>query len=163
MDLLKLFVESYVQFIGHVAWPVAIVAILFIFRKPIVDKLRGLTKASKGDASLEFAIGLQEMIDKKKPKLYEITKDSLDWEAYLDILEQWAAWISFYINEWRSNRREGAKSYADYKNIEFVMDFFDELINKIQKERAGSGYLGPLINTRNRIRTDFENSKSAQV
>jgi len=143
MDLLKLFVESYVQLIGHIAWPLSIVVILFIFRKPILDKLRRLTKASIGDMlSLEFAIaGLQEMIDKKKPKLSEITKDSLVWDNYLDALEQWAGWYVMYTMKLRQISKVQPIKKAEIMLWKNSRRNFKLMIRKIEENRPDCNLL----------------------
>lgn len=95
MDWLKFFTESYVELIGHVAWPLTILALLLIFRKPIADKLRGLIKAGKGDTFIEFLTSdLRDKVSKKKLKLSEITEDKYTWDDYLEALERWASWAS---------------------------------------------------------------------
>lgn len=54
MECVQFFVESYAQIIGHIAWPLTVLIVLFIFRKPTAEKLRGLKKFSKGQAIAEF-------------------------------------------------------------------------------------------------------------
>lgn len=141
MDLLKLFVESYVQLIGHIAWPLAIVVILFIFRKPIMNKLQGLIKASKGDTSLEFAIGLQEKISKEKPKLSKITKDSLVWDNYLDALERWAGWYILYTLKLRQICKDQPAKEVEIKLWQNSRRNFKLLTQKIEENRPDSKFL----------------------
>lgn len=157
MNLLKLFVESYVQFIGHIAWPLAIVAILFIFRKPIVEKLRGLTEARRGDTSFKFAVAdLQEKISKKKLKFSEITKETLNWDNYLDTLEQWALSIGIYTMEILNRFSIKTATKDQLEMFISTMRQWDMVLEKIRENRPDSEILKILETLRDNSKAIFK-------
>ncbi len=161
MDLLKLFVESYVQLIGHIAWPVAISVILFIFRKPLIVKLQGLIKAGTGKTYFEFEkFELQEIIAKKKLKFAEITKESFTWNNYLDALEQWAVWISWFADERLLGYIREGRSPDDFTMLKFAISQFKMVLKIIRKERPDSGFLKSFEDSLRNTETQFEKYKS---
>ena len=142
MAWVKLFVESYVQLIGHIAWPVAILVILFIFRKPVAALLLRLKKVGSRGSFAEFAIaGLPEMIVKKKPKLSEITKDSLVWDNYLDALEQWAGWYVMYTMKLRQISKDQPVKKNEIVLWQNSRQNFKKLVRIIEENRPDCNVL----------------------
>lgn len=131
-------VKLLVELVGHIAWPVAILTILLIFRKSIMYKLRWLTKATKGDASLEFATSQRENMFEKERKLSDITEDSLTWDDYLDALEQWAVWIAAGALYVRQLYRPGLLRKKDVNLFNQGMKSFEVLFKKLQENRPES-------------------------
>lgn len=54
MDWVKLFVESYVQLIDCMAWPLTVLIVLLIFRKPLFRLLQRIKKVGAADLYAEF-------------------------------------------------------------------------------------------------------------
>src|SRR4030042_537554 len=137
----ELFIQlgnSYVQLIGHIAWPVAIVVILLIFRKPIETKIRDILKIGIGKALIECAT--PEMKEKlvNKVKFTKVTKTQYTWENYLDAMEQWALWIIWYAREAASSLVLGDKSLTKIKRVQLAIGQFNMVVKKIEEQNPDS-------------------------
>lgn len=163
MEWVKFFVESYVQLIGYIAWPLVALIILLIFRKAIVGKMRGLIKVSKGDTIAEFInSNLQEKLSKKL-NLPEVTQETYNWDSYLDALEQWAAWISFFQSLWVISYIGGNRKEADYDEYNLAIKQLGMVIKKIREERPNSKILKTVEYYQDCVKTkleEFERNRS---
>jgi hypothetical protein len=135
MELLKLLVE----FVGHIIWPLTVVVIAVAFRKPIIAKLVGLRKVTHGKTFLEFAaehMPKEESIGKLK--LSEITKETYNWDNYLDTLEEYAWAVAFSEMLIRMIPGYPPHGKKDSGIHQFLRRKCDSILAKIEKERPES-------------------------
>ena len=154
MEWVKFFVESYVQFIGHIAWPLLIMAILFIFRKPIAEKIRGLKKVSKGDTIAEFiaTTDLQKVVSEKLT-LANVNENTLNWSHYLDVLEVWAGFYGLYALELVSKDEQGLCKDSEVSWAKEILAGFSALVEKIAKECPESSFFPELREVEDRLQS----------
>ena len=82
MNWIELIAEFIVEIIHYAAWPVVILVVLLVFRKPIVSLLGRLKKISIGDKFLEFMVSeLHEKVS-EKIRYFDVTKETLKWEHF---------------------------------------------------------------------------------
>ena len=141
MEWAKFFVESYIQLIGYIAWPLVALIILLLFRKPIAEKLRGLTKVGKGDTFLQFMTGNLQKGVSEKLTLPNVIEETLNWTHYLDVLEAWAGIYGLYALELFSKHEQGLCKDSEVLWEKNILARFITLVEKIAKERPDSSLL----------------------
>lgn len=87
-------IESLPEIIKSLSWPVAVVIIIFIFRKPIGDLIKRIEEAETKWAKIKFKKGLEEVksIAKETEKKPEREAEIIEKDIYSPISEIISSW-----------------------------------------------------------------------
>ena len=94
------FWQFIIEVIHYAAWPAAAIATLIVLRKPISSLLERPIRLRRGELLMELNVPrkLQEKIYEDKA-LFEATKDTLDFNNYLDTVEAFTLSCGFLALE----------------------------------------------------------------
>lgn len=165
MKWVQFVVESLVKIIQSLAWPAVALVCFFVIRKPLIALLQRVKKVGKGDWFAELGKDeINEMAKKaEKVNLMDVTNDTLVWDNYLNVLEQWAYWLGWYVNAVRLIKDSGMSAL----NMSFSMNLIPairlilSILKKLEKERPTSEMLPRLISMSEDIKEKFPRIFSA--
>lgn len=97
MDALNLVEEI----IGHLAWPTTVFLVIYLFRKPFRSLIGHIKSMSYKEGAINFSLqGKIEEQTKKKGGIFNVTKENLTYDNYLDaimLLSNWYANAVLFI------------------------------------------------------------------
>ena len=93
--------NSLENLIGHIAWPITVLFVIYMFRKPLQNLIERTKSMTYKNAAVEF--GIQAEIKeqtKKRGNIFNVTKENLTYDNYLDaimLLSNWFANAALFI------------------------------------------------------------------
>jgi len=120
------------EVIHYVAWPAVATATLIVLRKPISSLLERPIKLRRGELFMELNVPreLQEKIYEDKA-FFEVTKDTLDFNNYLDVVEAFTLNCGFIALE-----LQGQPEQTEFRQL--AEDTFITGVKKIITERPNT-------------------------
>lgn len=125
------FTEFIVNIVHYAAWPAVAVATLIVLHKPISLLLERPIKLRRGELLMELNVPreLQEKIEDKA--FFEVTKDTLDFNNYLDVIEAFTLSCGFLALE-----LQGQPEQTEFRQL--AEDTFITGVKKIITERPNT-------------------------
>lgn len=123
-----------VEIIHYASWPVLVLIIVLLFREDIVIVLQRLKKIGHGDKFAEFMDFESKIKTSEKLMLYEVTKDTITWDYYLDLLQTFTSCNALIVKL--------CEVLPEYKDIKKDAEFrMKKSLKVIQKERPTSEFV----------------------
>jgi hypothetical protein len=93
--------DIFEKIIGHIAWPIIVLFVIYMFRKPLNSLIERTISMTFKKADFEFSIQakIKEQF-KKRGNIFKITKEDLAYDNYLDaiaLLSNWFANAALFI------------------------------------------------------------------
>lgn len=139
VKLIELVSKFIVEVIHYTAWPTVILVVLLVFCKPIISLIERFKKVGikHGDKEYFFeadAIMKHQKKVSKQSGFIEVSRDTLDFDNYLDVLEMWTGTLGLLAFEWCNQPKWKSEQ-------PIIQNCFKILIMKLDKERPNEKLL----------------------